>query len=303
MSAMADSRAGRILLLFPGALGDFLLLAPSIAALRASHPEVELSVSRALEPLARALFPGPLGPPADGAVMGSLFAAETQPALGAWLRGAARVDAWLGEPAVLERHARALGIGVVRRLHVERGEAGPHAAAAYASMLGVAPIPPPLPPAWREPERVRPRTLALHPGAGGAAKRWAAAGFRAVADAWRARGGDALVLLGPAEEGEERAWRGTGHEVVAGLALEQVARLLAAVPCYVGNDSGVSHLAGMVGCRGVVLFGPTHPARWRPLGDGLEPLIFTERTVEETCREVLARLAPGGHLDTPGHRH
>ncbi len=293
---------GRIVLVFAGALGDFLLLAPSIAALR-TQATVALSVPRALEPLARDLFPGTMGPPADGAAMATLFGAVVDPGVAAWLRGAARLDAWLGDPATLACHARALGIATARRLHVERGASGPHAGAAYAAMLGVTPLRPAIPSAWEEGVRRRPRALVLHPGAGGAAKRWAAGGFRALADAWRVRGGEATVLLGPAEEGEAPDWHDSGHEIVTGLELRQVARLLAAVPRYVGNDSGISHLAALLGCRGVVLFGPTRPARWRPLADDLAPLVFAGRRDEDTRARVLTRLTTAGHLDTPTHRH
>ena len=48
--------------------------------------------------------------------------------------------------------------------------------------------------------------------------------------------------------------------------LPDVAALLAHVDAYVGNDSGISHLAGAAGARGVALFGPTAARRWRPLG-------------------------------------
>jgi heptosyltransferase III len=50
---------------------------------------------------------------------------------------------------------------------------------------------------------------------------------------------------------------------------------------FVGNDSGISHLAAAAGAPGVVIFGPTNLERWRPLGrttvmrsealDGLAP--------------------------------
>ena len=45
--------------------------------------------------------------------------------------------------------------------------------------------------------------------------------------------------------------------------LAGLSRLAAA---FVGNDSGVSHLAAAAGAPGVVIFGPTDPDRWRPLG-------------------------------------
>jgi hypothetical protein len=51
----------------------------------------------------------------------------------------------------------------------------------------------------------------------------------------------------------------------AGRAAREVVEALAGAAAYVGNDSGPSHLAGALGTAGVVLFGPTDPARWRPL--------------------------------------
>jgi hypothetical protein len=296
-------RDGRVLLVFAGALGDFLLLAPSIAALRARGVAVELSVPRALADLAHDLFPGAAGPPADGASMRSLFTSEIDPTLAAWLRDAARLDTWLGELGALERHAHALGVATVRRLHVERGETGPHASEAYASMFGVRPVLPAVPSPWLYAAQARPRALVIHPGAGAVAKRWAASGFRAVAEAWRVRGGETIVLLGPAEEGEEASWRMGGYEVVCGLGLREVATLLTGVPRYIGNDSGISHLAGILGCHGVVLFGPTSAARWRPLGGGLKPLVHTGRTEDETRARLLTWLAAADYLDTPTPRH
>jgi len=51
--------------------------------------------------------------------------------------------------------------------------------------------------------------------------------------------------------------------------LRELAWYLAHAAYYVGNDSGVSHLAGVAGARGTVLFGPTDPVVWRPLGRAL----------------------------------
>ena len=59
---------------------------------------------------------------------------------------------------------------------------------------------------------------------------------------------------------------------VAGLSLPQVVALLRRCSLYVGNDSGISHLAGGVGARGVVLFGPTDPHAWAPRSTTLQVL-------------------------------
>jgi len=59
---------------------------------------------------------------------------------------------------------------------------------------------------------------------------------------------------------------------VRDLPLPDLAAVLARAALYVGNDSGVSHLAGAVGAVGVVLFGPTAARCWRPLAGRLASL-------------------------------
>src|SRR5262249_61063988 len=93
------------------------------------------------------------------------------------------------------------------------------------------------------------RVLIVHPGSGGQRKRWAPEGFIRVCQWWREKKGRVLLLLGPAEEREAEGWRQTGGEVENTLSLLQVAALLSRADLYVGNDSGVSHLAGAGGAR------------------------------------------------------
>jgi heptosyltransferase III len=60
---------------------------------------------------------------------------------------------------------------------------------------------------------------------------------------------------------------------------------------YIGNDSGFSHLAGLLGRRAVVLFGPTDPLVWKPLGPRVETLTTIDRgeLTGLTVEAVLAR--------------
>ena len=146
----------------------------------------------------------------------------------------------------------------VTLLHVERGPGDLHAAGAYARAAGLRLDRAAL---WRGARRAsrgvrqgvaRPRAafahpvLAIHRGAGAAAKRWSADAFAAVATRWRAAGGGVVELLGPAEAGDAAADDAT---VARDWPLPDVAALLAHVDAYVGNDSGVSHLAAAVGAR------------------------------------------------------
>ena len=48
--------------------------------------------------------------------------------------------------------------------------------------------------------------------------------------------------------------------------LEAVAGLIACADLYIGNDSGLTHMAAALGAPTVAVFGPTDPGTWRPLG-------------------------------------
>src|SRR5438874_6814992 len=104
--------------------------------------------------------------------------------------------------------------------------------------------------------------LAIHPGAGSRSKRWDIAGFVQVAHWWRAGGGAVLAIAGPAEAGEPAA---LGTPEARDWPLPDLAAVLSRAALYLGNDSGISHLAGAVGTAGVILYGPTNPRRWGPL--------------------------------------
>jgi ADP-heptose:LPS heptosyltransferase len=54
--------------------------------------------------------------------------------------------------------------------------------------------------------------------------------------------------------------------VLRDLDLQTLAGVLSHAEKFVGHDSGVTHLAGLLGVRTVAFFGPTDPDRWAPLG-------------------------------------
>ena len=57
-----------------------------------------------------------------------------------------------------------------------------------------------------------------------------------------------------------------GAVVARNLNLGELSALLARSELYLGNDSGVSHLAAALGVVTAVLFGPSNVARWSPQG-------------------------------------
>lgn len=111
-------------------------------------------------------------------------------------------------------------------------------------------------------------TLAFAPGAGSASKRWSVERWeRALGEL---KGIRKLAILGPAEqEGASKEMERLGRltdEVLRCPALEELARTLSRCRAFVGCDSGITHLAAMVGIPTLALFGPTDPCRWGPVG-------------------------------------
>jgi hypothetical protein len=133
------------------------------------------------------------------------------------------------------------------------------------------------------------RFLALHPGSGSPAKCWPGERFGALAGSL-AGPTRFLVALGPAEE-DQRWEQLAGALVARELPLRSLGALLSLAGLYVGNDSGVSHLAAASGARTLALFGPTAPDVWLPVGRGVCCLRAPDRTLASLSVEEVAHAA------------
>ncbi len=98
--------------------------------------------------------------------------------------------------------------------------------------------------------------VVIHPFSGGRKKNWPIERFRQLARDLEARL-PVRWCAGP-EEGLEGAMRFDN--------LYELACWLASARLYIGNDSGITHLAASAGAPVVALFGPTDPAVWAPRG-------------------------------------
>lgn len=283
--------SGATLVIHPGALGDVLLAIPALRALRVQRPGQPL-VLAAQPRLGRLL--ASLGE-ADRALdfeslgLAALFSTGPGRVRPPVLERAARVVCWFGSrdplftanlraivpgalvapPAtddvpVWQHLRRTLGApleGETKPLHVPLAiaEAGRQA-------LGQA--------GW---DGVRPVVL-LHPGAGNVAKRWPVDGFGLVArEMSRTVPLAVAVHDGPADaEAASALMAALGPKTMRlrDPSLETLTGVLATAAFYLGNDSGVSHLAAAVGAPSVVLF-TSALFGWRPWGAQARPLVVS----------------------------
>jgi heptosyltransferase III len=167
-----------------------------------------------------------------------------------------------------------------RRRAVMRRRPG-HKIAQLAAVLDL--DPPPLPVAWTAPEdRVRAGALlpagrpiiGLGPTANWAPKIWPADRFAALFHALQAgvlAGAVPAVFAGPGE-GERSlaapllAALPDAVDLVGRVSLPEAAACLARCALFVGNDSGLMHLAASAGAPTLGLFGPTSAAEYAPAG-------------------------------------
>jgi ADP-heptose:LPS heptosyltransferase len=113
------------------------------------------------------------------------------------------------------------------------------------------------------------RFLAIHAGSGSPLKNWPVGSFSATVE--HVAGGEPWLLVeGPAETATPCRLRTLkGARIVRDLPPRLLGAILAQAGVYVGNDSGVTHLAAAWNAPTVALFGPTDPRQWAPLGENV----------------------------------
>ncbi len=147
--------------------------------------------------------------------------------------------------------------------------------------------------------------IAMHPGSGGysTARRWAPERFAQLADTLFYDTGGQLILVGGPEEAElhqqiiefmqsempARSFAGKGNIRVAAAILEQA-------DLFIGNDSGLMHLATAVGTPTVAIFGLTNSDAWGPYTGGLPAQQAVVVKMDLPCMPCFYR---GHDLGTP----
>jgi heptosyltransferase-3 len=211
-----------------------------------------------------------------------------------------RLDRFIEKPIYLGGHVRRrawlsgarrrVGPGTCRRhwLYTEQVPmvVGSHRVEGYARVpdwagIDIQPRPPELLPtaqdqeAWHEfaqSAALAPgeRFACLHPGGGRDEKCWPEDRFAALTLQLRRNGLRSLLVGGRpdlARAGRILVDSAPGTLDATGrLPLGALLAGLSRCSVFVGNDSGPGHLATAVGAPAVVLFGPTDPGEWAPLG-------------------------------------
>lgn len=117
--------------------------------------------------------------------------------------------------------------------------------------------------------------MILHPFSGSGKKNWPIANFHSLASEL----GNVSWTCGP-EEFVENAVRFDD--------LSELGRWISGASLFIGNDSGITHLAAAVGTPTLALFGPSDPAIWCPAGSHVRWTRFGDPAeIAAIAREML----------------
>lgn len=310
----------RILVVRPGALGDTILTLPALRALAAGCPRAELeivgypSVLRMVEHT-RPRLPVRRTHAIDRALFAPLLAGPMSGELEEVLASYDLLIAWVHDHsedllAKLERVPIAClradpyppeGSGVHASQHLLRTLTPLWPAAALMSLGGVpGPAIEAPPDALTESEGLLrhlglepKRFIAMHPGSGSVRKNWPAEKFADLLRMAEGAGRRVLVIEGPSDgEAVARVARIAGGSMaqVREPTLLGLSAILSQADAFVGNDSGVSHLAAATGTPTLTIFGSTDPAIWAPRASDARVVSF-ETPVEDVWAELERFLA------------
>jgi heptosyltransferase-3 len=224
----------RRLLIRPGAIGDVILSLPALEHLKADYTEVW--TPRALVPMIQ--FADNVFSLASTRIdMVGVGDLPLPTGFAERLRPFDEIVSWYGS----NREAlNALHHRCVFHKALPPADWTAHASDFYAMQVGA-----PLglvPKIAVQPTAPR-KTIAIHPLSGGERKNWPLASYHSLAE----------QLPLPVEWAQDRFDN-----------LLDLAQWLAGASLYIGNDSGITHLAAAVGVPTIAIFGPTDPRVWAP---------------------------------------
>ncbi|MGC8602540.1 MAG: glycosyltransferase family 9 protein [Desulfomonilaceae bacterium] len=136
----------------------------------------------------------------------------------------------------------------------------------------------------------------IHPGSGGTKKLAPLKLFRAISNAIKNKTGCKIVItLGEADSHLKKLeyWRlllqESHAELIENRPLKEICNHLARAKYFIGNDSGISHLAAQLGILSVLFFVNSDPVQWSPWTNPNQVLIVNCRNRilnEDMCTHV-----------------
>lgn len=292
----------RILVIRGGAIGDFILTLPALRAIREAHPQswIEILGYKHIAAVADQRFYAQAVQSIEYGPLSGFFAknASLPAELCDYFASFDMIVSYLYDSdRILEENLRKSGARkiVTGPAKIDESESAARQLARPVEQLGltIRSFSPKIFPSEEDREFANdfladlPRPiLAIHPGSGSRRKNWPVRNWRALAEQMltTSNAPSVLIVSGEADEIELEQLESLRGDKRVRFAKNLPLPLLAAVleqTVFVGHDSGVSHLAAATGAPCVLLFGPTEPRIWAPIGDNVAILSSPTKKMED----------------------
>ena len=271
---------GKILVIRGGAIGDFILTLPAIAALHRQFPTAQLEVL-GYPHIAQLAFAGGLADrvqPIEARGLAGFFArgGELAPDLVDYFSRFDIILSYLYDPdAIFQTNVVSCARGqFIAAPHRPEENELVHATKVYLKPLERLAIfdadPVPRLGLVSQPSTFNPQ-LVLHPGSGSESKNWPEAKWAELLARLVEESDFNLLLVGGEAEGQRlrrlaEKLPPARCQVARSLPLADLAVRLQSGVAFIGHDSGISHLAAALGLACVVLWADTVEEIWRPQG-------------------------------------
>lgn len=278
----------KILVIRGGAIGDFVLTLPAIKLLRENFPQAHLELLGYphILALAEGRFYADAIRSIEYSAMAGFFipGSELDPELVAYFSGFQQIVSYLYDPDYFfESNLRRCGVKNFLSISSVLNEFS-HASHQLARPLERLALYLEDPQARIYPSEAdrqfateflqltgRP-IIAIHPGSGSARKNWPVGLWTELAQWLLALPAQPVLLLIGGEADQEALFtlkQGLPPDSIRlahNLKLPHLAALLKSSSLFLGHDSGISHIAAAVNTRCVLMYGPTNPSVWAPVG-------------------------------------
>jgi ADP-heptose:LPS heptosyltransferase len=119
----------------------------------------------------------------------------------------------------------------------------------------------------------------VHPTAAFATKQWATENFAMASEYLFEKGLRTIAIAAPFESAILRELESASQTPVISfndLTLPEITVLASRAKVFVGNDSGIAHIAAAVNTPSVVIFGSSSRTHWRPWTDAPNEVVYEE---------------------------
>jgi len=135
----------------------------------------------------------------------------------------------------------------------------------------------------------------IHPGSGSAAKNWHIDNFFMLAEALREKNISVAFTLGPVEMETFKTKTldalGAIAPLLVDMSLTETFQAVSCANCFIGNDSGVTHLAAAAGIPTIACWSATNPVHYHPVGPSVSVFQMNSGDFTSPCPQKANEIA------------